>query len=49
MYRKGIEVFQKDIANLKLAGLKEDLKLTQKQMASAFASIAELFMNEPLW
>lgn len=49
MYRKGIEVFQVDLVQLQKAGLTEDVKLIKKQTASAFASIAELFMSEPLW
>jgi hypothetical protein len=49
MFRKGIEVLQKDIATFKLAGMHEELKLNTKQLSSAFASIAELFMNDPLW
>ena len=49
MYRKGIEVFQKDMTVMKAAGMKEEHKLVSKQMSSAFASIAELHMNEPLW
>lgn len=49
MYRKGIEVLQKDAGGYQAAGLHEELRLAKKQMASAFASIAELFMAEPLW
>lgn len=49
MYRKGIDVLRKDIEGLKAAGMQEDLKLTQKQIASAFASIAELYMGDHLW
>eukprot|EP00347_Sterkiella_histriomuscorum_P001421 403372102 len=48
MYRKGIEVFQKDLVGLKAAGMHEEAKLINKQTASAFSSIAELFMSEPL-
>lgn len=49
MYRKGIEVIQKDIVVLKAAGMTEEFNLTRQQMASAFASIAEEFMKDPLW
>ena len=49
MYRKGIEVLQKDITILKAAGMTEEFNLSRKQLSSAFASIAEEFMNEPLW
>lgn len=50
MYRKGIEVIQgKDIPIYQATGQQDELKHAVKQVASAFASIAEAFMNEPLW
>jgi hypothetical protein len=50
MYRKGIEVIQgKDIPIYKVTGQDDELKLAVKQVASAYASIAEAFMQEPLW
>ena len=50
MYRRGIEVIQgKDIPIYRVTGQNDELKLAVKQVASAFASIAEAFMNDPLW
>ena len=50
MYRKGIEVLQnKDIPIYRVTGQDEELKQAIKQVASAYASIAEAYMNDPLW
>ena len=50
MYRRGIEVIQgKDIPIYEVTGQKEELGHAIKQVSSAFASIAEAYMNEPLW
>lgn len=50
MYRKGIEILQgKDIPIFRVTGQQEELKLAIKQVASAYASIAEAFMKDPLW
>jgi hypothetical protein len=50
MYRKGIEVIQgKDLPIYNITGQKDEMKLAVKQIASAYASIAEAFMRDPLW
>jgi hypothetical protein len=50
MYKKGIEVLEKhDIPSYKGAGMQTEFQHSQKQMASAYASIAEAFMKDPLW
>lgn len=50
MYRRGIEVIQtKDIPIYQVTGQKDELAHAVRQVASAYASIAEAYMNEPLW
>ena len=50
MYKKGIDVLEKqDMPGYKAAGMQTELQHAQKQMASAYASIAEAFMKDPLW
>jgi hypothetical protein len=50
MYKKGIDVLEKhDIPSYKAAGMQTELQHSQKQVASAYASIAEAFMKDPLW
>lgn len=50
MYKKGIDVLDKhDIPSYKAAGMQTEFQHSQKQMASAYASIAEAFMKDPLW
>lgn len=50
MFRKGIEILLgKDIPIFKVTGQQDELKLATKQVASAYASIAEEFMKDPLW
>lgn len=46
MYKKGIEVLKCDAETLKLLGKDDDCLLAVKQVASAYASIAELFMTD---
>ena len=48
MYRKGIEVLAKDIELMEKGYRVEDAKLAQKQVASAYASISEIYMTD-LW
>lgn len=48
MYRKGIEVLLKDEQLLKKGLRLEDAKLASKQVASAYASISEIYMTD-LW
>ena len=50
MYRKGIEIIQtKDLPLYELTGQKDEQAHAIKQLSSAFASIAEAYMNDPLW
>ena len=46
MYRKGIEVLKKDAESYKKGGRDEDSALAVRQVASAYASIAELYMTD---
>ena len=50
MYLKGIDVLNSDLKVAEMGGVpKEDVLLIKRQIASAFASIAELYMTDPLW
>jgi hypothetical protein len=50
MYRKGIEVLiSKDLPIYQATEQKDEYRHATKQMASAYASIAEAYMKEPLW
>lgn len=46
MYRKGIEVLKRDAEGYKVGGREDDCALAIRQVASAYASIAELFMTD---
>ena len=48
MYQQGIQVLEKDLQVYKDANNHPQFNLTVKQKASAFASIAELYMQDPL-
>ena len=48
MYKKGIEVLEIDRDIVKQANNQEQVLMLTKQIASGLASIAELFMTEPL-
>ena len=48
MYKKGIECLENDTKEYRKQGREEDAKLATKQMASAFAQIAEIYMTS-LW
>ena len=46
MYKKGIEVLLKDGQSYKIGKREDDCMLVQRQAASAYASIAELYMTD---
>lgn len=46
MYKKGIEVMTQDIQTYASEGRKEDEALATRQLASAYASIADLYMTD---
>jgi len=48
MYKRGIEILKSDQARFAMQLNKAQVALTTRQQASAFASIAELYMTEPL-
>ena len=48
MYFKGIKVMRRDAERYQLIQNQTQIKLCQKQIASAHASIAESYMTEPL-
>ena len=48
MYKRGIEVLKADQERYAMQLNKVQVALTLRQQASAFASIAEIYMTEPL-
>lgn len=46
MYKKGIEVLYKDFSDYKAGLRNEDADRAEKQIASAYASIADLYMTD---
>lgn len=46
MYQKGIEVLQRDLEEHEAKNNGEEVLLTKKQIASAYASIADLYMTD---
>jgi hypothetical protein len=48
MYQRGIQVLEKDLQVYMSSNNQSQVNLTIKQKASAFASIAELYMQDPL-
>ena len=46
MYKKGIEVLSNDAQSYFKGGREEEAALAKKQVASAYASVAELFMTD---
>lgn len=46
MYKKGIEILYKDYADYKAGLRNEDAERAQKQIASAYASVADLYMTD---
>jgi len=46
MYKKGIDVLKKDAEMYKIGGREEDTALAVRQVASAYASVAELYMTD---
>ena len=46
MYNKGVEVLETDAENYKKGLRHEDYALTIKQIASAYASLADLYMTD---
>lgn len=48
MYKKGIEVLKQDADRYKMSLRDDDASLACRQVASAYASVADLFMTH-LW
>jgi hypothetical protein len=48
MYKKGIDVLKEDVGRYEQAARANDAKLACRQVASAYASVADLFMTH-LW
>jgi len=46
MYNKGVEVLKRDADSYRIGGRDEDCSLAIRQVASAYASIAELYMTD---
>lgn len=46
MYQKGIEVLHKELENHQMNNNQDDVVLTKKQIGSAYASIADLYMTD---
>ena len=48
MYRKGITVLENDAAKYEIAQKQQDKMSTVRQMSSAWASVADIYMTD-LW